>query len=246
MDSRSPLIVERKDTILSLRLNNIEKRNALNSEMMGIAAAALENIGDYPDIRAVVISGEGDNFSSGADVTNWNPEELQAMLSAIVNCSVPTIVVVHGFCFGGAMGLICSCDFILASSDSKFGFPEVRLGMIPAIISPYVNRKLDLSRMRELFITGEKFGVEKALDLGLLYKFYDEEFSSSLDNLISLITKGGPRAQYKIKELLNGKILSSKTIDADLAVFIDEIKHSSEGKEGISAFLEKRLPNWRD
>ena len=93
MDSRLPLIIERKDTILSLRLNNIEKRNALNSEMMGIAAAALENIGDYPDIRAVVISGEGDNFCSGADVTNWNPEELQAMLSAIVNCSVPTISV---------------------------------------------------------------------------------------------------------------------------------------------------------
>ena len=246
MDSRSPLIVERKDTILSLRLNNIEKRNALNSEMMGIAAAALENIGDYPDIRAVVISGEGDNFSSGADVTNWNPEELQAMLSAIVNCSVPTIVVVHGFCFGGAMGLICSCDFILASSDSKFGFPEVRLGMIPAIISPYVNRKLNLSRMRELFITGEKFGVEKALDLGILYASYDGDSSSSLQNLTSLITKGGPKAQYKIKEMLNSKLLSSKTRDADLAALIDEIKQSSEGKEGISAFLEKRSPSWSD
>ena len=246
MDSRSPLIVERKDTILSLRLNNIEKRNALNSEMMGIAAAALENIGDYPDIRAVVISGEGDNFCSGADVTNWNPEELQAMLSAIVNCSVPTIAVVHGFCFGGAMGLICSCDFILASSDSKFGFPEVRLGMIPAIISPYVNRKLDLSRMRELFITGEKFGVEKALDLGILYASYDGDSSSSLQNLTSFITKGGPKAQYKIKEMLNSKLLSSKTRDADLAALIDEIKQSSEGKEGISAFLEKRSPSWSD
>ena len=246
MDSRSPLIVERKDTILSLRLNNIEKRNALNSEMMGIAAAALENIGDYPDIRAVVISGEGDNFCSGADVTNWNPEELQAMLSAIVNCSVPTIAVVHGFCFGGAMGLICSCDFILASSDSKFGFPEVRLGMIPAIISPYVNRKLDLSRMRELFITGEKFGVEKASDLGLLYASYDGDSSSSLQNLTSFITKGGPKAQYKIKEMLNSKLLSSKTRDADLAALIDEIKQSSEAKEGISAFLEKRSPSWSD
>ena len=246
MDSSPPLIVERKDAILSIRLNNIEKRNALNSEMMGIATAALENIGEYPDIRAVVVSGKGDNFCSGADVNNWNPEELQVMLSAIVNCSVPTIAVVNGFCFGGGMGLICSCDFILASSDSKFGFPEVRLGMIPAIISPYVNRKLDSSRMRELFITGEKFGVEKALDLGFLYASYDEDFSSSLENLTSLITKGGPRAQYKIKELLNGKILSSKTIDADLAAFIDEIKQSSEGKEGISAFLEKRLPNWRD
>ena len=246
MDSRSPLIVERKDTILSLRLNNIEKRNALNSEMIGIAAAALENIGHYPDIRAVVISGEGDNFCSGADVTNWNPEELQAMLSAIVNCSVPTIAVVHGFCFGGAMGLICSCDFILASSDSKFGFPEVRLGMIPAIISPYVNRKLDLSRMRELFITGEKFGVEKASDLGLLYASYDGDSSSSLQNLTSFITKGGPKAQYKIKEMLNSKTLSSKTRDADLAALIDEIKQSSEGKEGISAFLEKRSPSWRD
>ena len=246
MDSTSPLIVERKDTILSLRLNNIEKRNALNSEMMGIAAAALENIGDYPDIRAVVISGEGDNFCSGADVTNWNPEELQAMLSAIVNCSVPTIAVVHGFCFGGAMGLICSCDFILASSDSKFGFPEVRLGMIPAIISPYVNRKLDLSRMRELFITGEKFGVEKALDLGILYASYDGDSSSSLQNLTSFITKGGPKAQYKIKEMLNSKILSLKTRDADLAALIDEIKQSSEGKEGISAFLEKRSPSWSE
>ena len=246
MDSRFPLIIERKDTILSLRLNNIEKRNALNSEMMGIAAAALENIGDYPDIRAVVISGEGDNFCSGADVTNWNPEELQAMLSAIVNCSVPTIAVVHGFCFGGAMGLICSCDFILASSDSKFGFPEVRLGMIPAIISPYVNRKLDLSRMRELFITGEKFGVEKALDLGILYASYDGASSSSLQNLTSFITKGGPKAQYKIKEMLNSKLLSSKTRDADLAALIDEIKQSSEAKEGISAFLEKRSPSWSD
>ena len=246
MDSRLPLIIERKDTLLSLRLNNIEKRNALNSEMMGIAAAALENIGDYPDIRAVVISGEGDNFCSGADVTNWNPEELQAMLSAIVNCSVPTISVVHGFCFGGAMGLICSCDFILASSDSKFGFPEVRLGMIPAIISPYVNRKLNLSRMRELFITGEKFGVEKALDLGILYASYDGDCSSSLHNLTSFITKGGPKAQHKIKEMLKSELLSSKTRDADLAALIDEIKQSSEGKEGISAFLEKRSPNWSD
>ncbi|MFL2941904.1 MAG: enoyl-CoA hydratase-related protein [Candidatus Poseidoniales archaeon] len=246
MESSSPLIVERKDTILSLRLNNIEKRNALNSEMMGITTAALENISDYSEIRAVVISGEGQSFCSGADVKNWNPEELQSMLSAIVNCSVPTIAVVHGFCFGGGMGLICSCDFILASSDSQFGFPEVRIGMVPAIISPYVNRKLDLNRMRELFITGEKFGVEKALGLGILYEAYEGSFSSSLQNLTSSITKGGPRAQYKIKELLNGKILSSTTRDADLTAFIDEIKQSSEGKEGISAFLEKRLPSWSD
>ena len=144
------------------------------------------------------------------------------------------------------MGLICSCDFKLASSDSKFGFPEVRLGMIPAIISPYVNRKLDLSRMRELFITGEKFGVEKALDLGILYASYDGDSSSSLQNLTSFITKGGPKAQYKIKEMLNSKLLSSKTRDADLAALIDEIKQSSEGKEGISAFLEKRSPSWSD
>ena len=91
--------------------------------------------------------------------------------------------------YGGGMGLICSCDFILASSDSQFGFPEVRLGMIPAIISPYVNRKLDLSRMRELFITGEKFGLEKALGLGLLYESYEGDFSSPLQTLTSFITK---------------------------------------------------------
>ena len=100
--------------------------------------------------------------------------------------------------------------------------------------------------MRELFITGEKFGVEKALDLGILYSSYDGDSSSSLQNLTSSITKGGPKAQYKIKEMLNSKLLSSKTRDADLAALIDEIKQSSEAKEGISAFLEKRSPSWSD
>jgi len=246
MDSQVPLLVKRTGNILTLSLNNTNKRNALNTEIMGAAAAALENITNYPEIRVVIIRGEGSVFCSGADVSNWKPNELQFLLTAIVDCSLPTIAAVHGACLGGGMGLACSCDFILAKKGTIFGFPEVRIGMVPAIISPYVYRKMQLSKMRELFLTGEKFGTKKALSFGLLYDKSVKDLDGAINNLISKISIGGPNAQTNIKKLLNSDLMFKDVEErnSDLATFISEIKEGVECQEGINSFLEKRKPSW--
>lgn len=248
MDSQLPLLLKRTGNILTLSLNNPSKRNALNSELMGALSSALETIDNYPELRVVVIRGKGSVFCSGADVNNWEANELQSLLSAIINCPIPTIAAIHGVCLGGGMGLACSCDFILAQNDALFGFPEVRIGMVPAIISPYVNRKLSISKMRELFLAGGKIDASSAWLFGLLY----EEASNNLDlavmNLVTDIIKGGPKAQANIKKLLGSNFLSGdfSQRNSKLAKFISEVKASSESQEGIKSFLEKRKPSWRN
>ena len=239
METHIPLIVDRSGTILNLTFNNPSKKNALNSEMMGAMTAAIEESSNYEELRAIVIRGEGSIFCSGADINTWEPEQLQLLLKTISECSIPTIAMVHGACLGGGMGIICACDFVLSEENTKFGFPEVRIGMIPAVILPYVSRKISLSKIRELFITGERFGNDVAYSLGLLTH-------NDINNLIRSIEQGAPEAQKNIKSLLNSNILS-KSIndrDAELAELITMIKKGAECEEGINSFLEKRKPNW--
>ena len=157
MSDEVPLIVERDGEALMLSLNNTQKKNALTSEMMGALSGILADVKNYDGLRVIVIKGNGTVFCSGADINAWNPEELQELLFSLSDCPVPTIAHVHGVCFGGGMGLASACDFVIAEEGTKFGFPEVKIGMIPAVISPYVSRKVSISRMRELFITGESF-----------------------------------------------------------------------------------------
>ena len=246
MPSSIPLVLKRKGSVLTLSFNNPEKRNALTSEMMGAATSALSEVKNYQELRVVVIRGEGSSFCSGVEVTSWKAEELQAFLLALIECPLPTIADIRGVCLGGGMGLACSCDFVLAEKGTKFGFPEVRLGMVPAVISPYVARKLNLSKMRELFITGERFGTTAAQSMGLLYRETDGGDDAVLRTLISDIGKGGPQAQQHIARLLNGDIISKaiKQRDLELADFISQIRKGSESQEGIRSFLEKRKPNW--
>ena len=246
MPNQVPLIVERQGSILTLNLNNPSKKNALNSEMMGAMTAAIEGSGKYGELRAVVIQGAGSVFCSGAEVTSWKAEELQLLLGSLVECSLPTISYVRGICLGGGMGLAGASDFVLAEEGTKFGFPEVKIGMVPAVISPYVARKLTLGKMRELFITGEIFGTSQALSIGFLYGVEKRNENGALQTLISDIEKGGPQAQTHIKRLLNGDILSRKIQERDLALadFISQIREGSESKEGIRSFLEKRKPDW--
>jgi|TARA_B110000438_G_scaffold60100_1_gene60286 methylglutaconyl-CoA hydratase len=245
MPETFPLIVERKGSIMTLRLNNVDKKNALNSEMMGAMAASIKESQKFSNLRAIVIRGEGSVFCSGADLNEWQPHQLQQLLNEIVKCSLPTIALVHGSCLGGGMGLACACDFILAQDDTKFGFPEVRIGMVPAVIFPYVARKLDLGKIREFFLTGENFGVLIAKEIGMLYGKYGADHSA-LDDLIFSLVKGGPNAQKNIKKLLNSNILSKtgEESDIELAHLINEIKNGKEGQEGISSFLQKRKPYW--
>ena len=144
------------------------------------------------------------------------------------------------------MGLAGASDFVLAEKGAKFGFPEVKIGMVPAVISPYVIRKLSIGKMRELFITGEIFGTSQALSIGFLYGVEKKNENSALQTLVLDIEKGGPQAQTHIKRLLDGDILSRRIQERDLALadFISQIRNGSESKEGIRSFLEKRKPDW--
>ena len=242
MSDEIPLIVENEGEVLTLTLNNIEKKNALTSEMMGALSAILEEVDNYDNLRAIVIRGNGSVFCSGADINTWNPEELQELLFTLSDCPIPTIAHVHGICLGGGMGLASACDFVIAEDGTKFGFPEVKLGMIPAVISPYVSRKISIGRMRELFITGESFGVKQAYDFGFLYSL-----EADIDKLIQKIIIGGPLAQSFIKKLLSEEVDRDYIHERDshLAELITQIREGSEGQEGIAAFMQKRFPSWR-
>ena len=209
---------------------------------MGALSGILEDVKNYDGLRVIVIKGNGSVFCSGADINTWNPEELQELLFSLSDCPVPTIAHVHGVCFGGGMGLASACDFVIAEEGTKFGFPEVKIGMIPAVISPYVSRKISISRMRELFITGETFGIRQAYDFGFLYTL-----DSDIEKLINKIRKGAPLAQSFIKKLLSEEVDKDYIDERDshLAELITQIREGSEGQEGMAAFLQKRLPSYR-
>ena len=242
MSDEIPLIVENEGEVLTLSLNNIEKKNALTSEIMGALSAILEEVENYDNLRVIVIRGNGSVFCSGADINTWNPEELQELLFSLSDCPIPTIAHLHGICFGGGMGIASACDFVIAEKETKFGFPEVKLGMIPAVISPYVSRKISIGRMRELFITGESFGVQQAYDFGFWYSL-----EADIDKLIKRIIRGGPLAQSFIKKLLSEEVDKDYIDERDshLAELITQIREGSEGQEGIAAFMQKRFPYWR-
>lgn len=242
MSDGIPLIVENEGEVLTLSLNNPEKRNALTSEMMGALSAILEDVVNYDDLRVIIIRGAGSVFCSGADINTWNPEELQELLLSLSDCPIPTVAYVHGICFGGGMGLASACDFVIAEEGSKFGFPEVKIGMIPAVISPYVSRKISIGRMRELFITGENFGIQQAYDFGFLYSL-----EADLENLVYRIKRGAPLAQSFTKKLLSDEVDRDYIDERDshLAELITQIREGSECQEGIDAFMQKRFPSWR-
>ena len=241
MSDEVPLIVERDGESLMLSLNNTQKKNALTSEMMGALSGILEDVKNYDGLRVIVIKGNGSVFCSGADINTWNPEELQELLFSLSDCPVPTIAHVHGVCFGGGMGLASACDFVIAEEGTKFGFPEVKIGMIPAVISPYVTRKMSINRMRELFITGESFGIRQAYDFGFLYTL-----DSDIEKLMAKIRKGAPFAQSFIKKLLSEEVDKDYIDERDshLAELITQIREGSECQEGMTAFLQKRTPSW--
>ena len=202
MSDEVPLIVERDGEALMLSLNNTQKKNALTSEMMGALSGILEDVKNYDGLRVIVIKGNGSVFCSGADINTWNPEELQELLFSLSDCPVPTIAHVHGVCFGGGMGLASACDFVIAEEGTKFGFPEVKIGMIPAVISPYVSRKMSINRMRELFITGESFGISQAYDFGFLYTL-DSDIEKLMGTVKIFFKRNGILLNWKEFEKLD-------------------------------------------
>jgi methylglutaconyl-CoA hydratase len=251
--------VEISGDLVFLKLNRPDKGNALHSEMITEIITAFEFFETKDELRFVVISGNGKSFCSGADLhwmanaINLSEEEnydealqLANLFSVIYFSSKITISTVHGACFGGGVGIAAATDFVISSSDAFFSFTEVRLGITPATISPYIINRIGSHIAKKVMLTGERIFAETAFAIGLVDQlsvvsdFY-EPISILLDNL----RKGGPNAQGEIKKLVHfqNQFINDE-IKFHTAWLIAHLRNTDEAREGINAFLEKRLPKW--
>jgi methylglutaconyl-CoA hydratase len=244
----SGLRVERDGHVLQVTLARPERRNAFDASLIAEVTDAFAEVGDA---RAVVLSGDGPSFCAGADV-EWqrsaidltydeNVEDamrLYRMLEAIESCPAPVVCHVHGYALGGGSGLVACADIALARPDAVFGFSEVRLGIIPAVISPFVLPRIG-SAARRYFLTGERFGAETALRIGLVDEV-TPDVEKAVAEVVAALLAGGPEAVRGAKRLAR-----ERPAGIDTAYIAAARRTSDEGQEGLRAFLEKREPSWK-
>ena len=243
------LKVRREGHVLRVTLARPERRNAFDAALIAELADAF---GDVRDARAVLLEGEGPSFCAGADV-EWqraaidltydeNVEDalrLYRMLEAIDSCPAPVVCCVHGFALGGGSGLVACADVAIAQPDAVFGFTEVRLGIVPAVISPFVLRKIG-EAARRYFVTGERFDAPTALRIGLVSEIAENTGERAL-SVVEDILAGGPIAVREAKRLVR-----ERPADVDTAHIAAERRTSDEGQDGLRAFLDKRTAGWAD
>lgn len=247
--------------VATVTLNRSDVHNAFNDDLIWELDNAFTKLGQNPDVRAIVLTGAGRSFSAGADL-NWmkaaasyseeqnrrDALNLSAMLSSINSCPKPTIAIVNGATFGGGVGLVSCCDVAIAVEDAKFSLSEVRLGLTPATISPYVVAAIGERHARRYFLTAERFDAQEALRIGLVHETAPslQEAFSAAHIFLKNILAGAPSAQADAKQLIadvKGRPITEE-LRADTADRIARRRASDEGKEGLSAFLEKRKPEW--
>ena len=245
----SSLKVVRDGHVLRVTLAKPERRNAFDATLIAELTDAFANVGDA---RAVVLEGEGPAFCAGADA-EWqraavdltydeNVEDamrLYRMLETIDSCPAPVVCCVHGFALGGGSGLVACCDVVVAAPDATFGFTEAKLGIIPAVISPFVLAKIG-SSARRLFTTGERFGPEVALGIGLVSEV-SEDAGERAEQIVGDILAGGPIAVREAKRLVR-----ERPTGIDTAHIAATRRTSDEGQDGLLAFLDRRAPAWLD
>ena len=259
-DPGSPTILKTSEgKILRLTMNRPQVHNAFNSAMIRELAAAFAEAGKDPDIRLVVLTGAGESFCAGADL-NWMREiirysfeqnlqesrELAELLYSIYTLPKPTIARINGAVIGGGTGLFSACDIVIASEKARFGLSEVKIGLIPAAIGPYVIRRICESAARELFMTGERFDARRALEIGLVNKVVPHEaLDEKVAEVVHLLLSSGPEAIAKCKELLQRvPAMSLDEAKGYTAEMIAGLRVSPEGQEGMASFMEKRKPGW--
>ena len=253
-------IVYRTDgKIAQVAFNRPDVHNAFNDTMINELNTVFEEIEKRSDVRVVIVTGKGKSFCAGADL-NWmrrvkdysyedNLKEsldLAEMLYKMYASSKPTIARVNGAAIGGGTGLVAVCDIAIAADRAKFSFSEVKLGLIPACISPYVLKKCGEGRCREFFLTGERLTAARAHAAGLVNAIVPlEEIDAYIENIVKLLISSGPEAIAKCKELLrNVAEMSLEDAKKFTAEVIAQLRISDEGQEGMNAFLEKRQPKW--
>ena len=243
----SALRVERDSHVLRVTLARPERRNAFDAALIAELTEAFADVGDA---RAVVLTGDGPSFSAGADV-EWqrasidlsyeeNVEDatrLFRMFEAIDACPAPVVASVHGFALGGGSGLAAVVDIAIADRDATFGFTEVRLGIVPAVISAFVLPKIG-SAARRYFVTGERFGADVALRIGLVSEV-SESPAEAAEEVVASILAGGPEAVRVAKSLVRERPSGLETTQ-----IAAKRRTSPEGQDGLRAFLERRAPAW--
>lgn len=242
-----------------LTLNRPAKHNAFDAELIVCLTHELRQLAQNSKIRIVVLSGHGGSFSSGADLT-WmqsmvdfdaktnqqDSKQLTDLMDELYHLRIPTIARVNGSAYGGALGLIACSDIAIAVDHAKYAFTEVKLGIIPAVISPYIIAAIGGHAAKRLFLTGEIFSATEAHKMGLVHKIVKQDYlDEEVEKQIQFLLKGGPVAQQEIKKLIHSYAdINHESGDATSRI-IAKLRTSEEGQEGLKAFLEKRAPRWK-
>ncbi|MDG6220064.1 MAG: enoyl-CoA hydratase/isomerase family protein [Candidatus Thermoplasmatota archaeon] len=259
MEKHDNILVEKNMGVATVTLNRPDVHNAFNDQVIEELHQCFKNLGEDGEVWAIILTGEGKSFCAGADL-NWmksmvnyskeqnihDSQKMADMFEAIYRCPKPVLGKINGSAFGGGLGLLAVCDYVISVPDALFAFSEVKLGIAPAVISPYILKKVAPGKARYLFISGERFGPEAAMFYGLVDDVAEPgAMDEKIQKKLKLLSSSGPVAVGKNKELV------SKVEDMDWAEarkytmeLIAEMRTSPEGQEGIGAFLEKRKPEW--
>ncbi|WP_179994071.1 enoyl-CoA hydratase/isomerase family protein [Acinetobacter sp. YH1901136] len=254
------LQLEQQNQVATVWINRAELHNAFNTQVIEELHACFQYLNTREDVRVVILAGRGKSFSAGADL-NWMKQAGQAstaenqadalklakMLQSLATLKQPTIARVHGIAFGGGMGLAAACDICVASTDAKFATSEVRLGLAPSTISPYVIRAIGARQASRYFLTAERISAEQAQQIGLAHEVAaPEQLDSKIDDIVQALLLGGPDAQHASKQLI--QMVNQQVLTEDLlqqtAQHIAHIRQGDEAKIGLNAFLNKQSPAW--
>lgn len=255
------IITEVDDSVGILTLNKADRHNAFDDVLVDNIISGLIELEDNPQVRVVVLSSTGKNFCAGADL-NWmkraagftaeeslrDANKLALLMSTLDELSKPTIARVQGPAYGAGVGLIAACDIAVATYDALFALTEVKLGLLPSVISPYVLAAIGERYCRRYMLSAERFSAAEAYRIGLLHEIVpgEEQLDDAIGEIIDSLLKGGPHAQAECKTLIrviSGQPIDESTIE-ETVQRITRVRSSPEGVEGLSAFLDKRTANW--
>lgn len=254
------LLVSIENYVATITLNRPDKRNAFNDDVISELTQAFQTIGQRDDVRVVVLAANGKAFCAGADL-NWmramadytrdenlaDADKLAQMLATIYRCPKPTVAAIQGDVYAGGMGLVAACDIAIAVKNANFCLSEVKLGLIPATISPYVIRAMGARMAHRYFLTAEVFDAKEAKKIGFIHERVDEEeFGQTIERIVTSLVNNSPNAVSVCKQLVQNVAYAEldDELITDTVAGIADIRASIEGKEGVQSFLQKRQPSW--
>ncbi|MEO0478516.1 MAG: enoyl-CoA hydratase-related protein [Planctomycetota bacterium] len=253
------LAVDLEDGLLRVTLNRPKVRNAFNGDVVRELSVVFNEVAVREEVRVVLLQGAGKSFSAGADLS-WmteqaelpaeenrrSAEEMANMFLSIARCPKPVVGRIHGHALGGGSGLTAAVDIAITTPNTQFGLTEVKLGIVPAVISPFVMQRIGVSRARVLFLTGERFDGREAERAGLVHRTVPEALlDAEVERVIGELRSSGPAAVASAKRLIES--VGNETLESAIPVtaqWIADLRATPEAKEGMTAFLEKRRPGW--